>query len=110
MSVNVPTGDESTDLKKEEEIDPRCIVKFRPADDWEGEYGFDWFREGDYGELTVDNKRNDHTIVIYDNEGNPIPVSVKSKRDYNKENLVGRYYGDIILCDNEQLKRLMHKY
>lgn len=41
------TGDESGSLKKEEMIDPRCIVKFRPADDWEGEYGFDWFRMGD---------------------------------------------------------------
>lgn len=42
------TGSKSTD--KEEMIDPRCIVKFRPADDWTGDYGFDWFREGDYGE------------------------------------------------------------
>lgn len=25
-----------------------CIVKLRPKKDWAGEYGFDWFREGDY--------------------------------------------------------------
>lgn len=46
------TGDKATNVKKEEEIDPRCIVKFRPADDWKGEYGFDWFRMGDCTEKT----------------------------------------------------------
>lgn len=25
-----------------------CVVNFRPADKWNGEYGFDWMREGDY--------------------------------------------------------------
>lgn len=44
------TGDKATNVKKEEKIDPRCVVKFRPADGWKGEYGFDWFREGDHGE------------------------------------------------------------
>ena len=76
MSVNVPTGDESTDLKKEEEIDPRCIVKFRPADDWEGEYGFDWFREGDYGEKTVTD-------------------SIRWKAHYKKHKIIGKYGAEI---------------
>ena len=28
-------------------IPSKCIVKFRPQSDWEGEFGFDWMREGD---------------------------------------------------------------
>lgn len=28
-------------------IDSSCIVHFRPADNWRGEYGFDWYRIGD---------------------------------------------------------------
>lgn len=44
------TGTDATGVQNEEVIDPRCIVKFRPGDDWVGQYGFDWFRDGDYGE------------------------------------------------------------
>ncbi|WP_264857519.1 hypothetical protein, partial [Capnocytophaga catalasegens] len=28
-----------------------CMVKFRPHDKWQGEFGFDWLREGDSGQL-----------------------------------------------------------
>src|SRR5579859_5291104 len=28
-------------------VPERCIVKFRPAPQWKGEFGFDWMREGD---------------------------------------------------------------
>lgn len=96
MSVNVPTGDESTDLKKEEEIDPRCIVKFRPHDNWKGEYGFDWFREGDYEELFADGSRGrDERLVNTVGE----TMTIKSKSNY-KDNLVGKYYAFFYLCES----------
>lgn len=57
----MPTRNESNNVNVNlEEIDPRCVVKFRPSDDWEGQYGFDWFREGDCEE-----KPNDVNIYSY---------------------------------------------
>lgn len=32
------------------EIKAKCLVKFRPHDKYDGEYGFDWLREGDSGQ------------------------------------------------------------
>lgn len=99
------TKTESKQLDKEEMIDPRCIVKFRPADDWEGEYGFDWFREGDYGEVFEDGKRGSSSPLFKGSS-----VIVKSKSEYKKDNLVGRYYGGFRLCnpfrpqDNDEIR------
>ncbi|MBO9620775.1 MAG: hypothetical protein J7539_17260 [Niabella sp.] len=31
------------------EIEAQCMVQFRPHGNWQGEYGFDWFRGGDSG-------------------------------------------------------------
>lgn len=41
------TGNQSSNVSGTKFIDSRCIVEFRPADEWKGEYGFDWFRRGD---------------------------------------------------------------
>lgn len=59
------TGDESKKTEKDEVIDPRCIVEFRPVDNWKGEYGFDWFRRGDTKERfnKKDNKSSYSTLV-----------------------------------------------
>ncbi|MEC5396031.1 phage baseplate assembly protein V, partial [Bergeyella sp. RCAD1439] len=35
---------------QKEEIQPKCLVKFRPHDKWQGEFGFDWLRGGDSGQ------------------------------------------------------------
>lgn len=43
----IPTGNQSANVSGTKFIDSRCIVDFRPDDDWKGEYGFDWFRRGD---------------------------------------------------------------
>lgn len=70
------TVDGAKKIDDYQDIDSRCVVKFRPADDlqddWKGEYGFDWFREGDYMEKDsndVHNKqshyKNDHLIGKY---------------------------------------------
>jgi len=60
------------------DVDSRCVVKFRPGDDWEGQYGFDWFREGDYGEKDKNNGR--------------------TASHYKNDNLIGKYYGKYMLC------------
>lgn len=44
------TGNQSANVSGTKYIDSRCIVDFRPNDDWKGEYGFDWFRRGDANE------------------------------------------------------------
>jgi len=53
-----------------------CIVKFRPKEDWNGEYGFDWMREGDYA---IKINENGKTSEIFGDV------------DYNK-NMIGKLY------------------
>lgn len=60
------TGGNSEKVNRNEPIDARCIVEFRPNGQWKGEYGFDWFRIGDCAE-----------------NGN--------KSDYIKDGVVGTY-------------------
>lgn len=73
------TGADPANTPEEEIIDSRCIVKFRPHDKWEGEYGFDWFREGDYGE------------ILKSNNG-------RCSSHYKNDKLIGRYHGGFLLC------------
>lgn len=42
-AANSVNGFSSEEEKVEDAL---CIVKFRPCEDWSGEYGFDWVREG----------------------------------------------------------------
>lgn len=81
MGFGFATTD-SKNTDKGEMIDPRCIVKFRPADDWKGEYGFDWFREGDYGEK---DKNTGRISSHYKNSG-----------------LIGKYFGKFRLCKGDE--------
>lgn len=51
-------------------IDHKCIVSFRPIDDWNGENGFDWYRSGDTeeivnGVMTKSDYRKDGTYKGY---------------------------------------------
>lgn len=100
------TGTEAKKVVNYDFIDARCIVKFRPADNWEGEYGFDWFREGDYGEVFNTNTRGSAFLHTYrDNDGNnvvdpsgrPLQIEIKSKSNYkerirsDQKELVGIY-------------------
>ena len=48
-------------------IKSKCLVHFRPHNDWKGEYGFDWFRTGDTG-MKGDNDFN--KIIGYYYESN----------------------------------------
>lgn len=81
---------------QKETIDARCVVKFRPADDWEGEYGFDWFREGDYGEMFMDNNTIDRNYSNYISwtereDGRTYQIYVKANSDYKNDGLIGKY-------------------
>lgn len=98
------TGTDATEVQKEEVIDPRCIVKFRPADDWKGEYGFDWFREGDCGEVFNNGSSGGTTYCTYeyadgnpvvDSNGNDLEAEIKSISDYENDKMIG-VYGDQI--------------
>jgi len=45
-------SNKATDYEtQKEEIKSKCMVKFRPHNKWQGEFGFDWLREGDSGQL-----------------------------------------------------------
>ena len=50
-----------------EEIKTKCLVHFRPHNDWKGEYGFDWFRTGDTG-MEGDNNFNDIIGFYYESK------------------------------------------
>ncbi|ELY2018407.1 hypothetical protein SL053_002331 [Flavobacterium psychrophilum] len=52
----------------------KCIVQFRPQNNWKGEFGFDWFRIGDTG----------------------------LKGDVNYETLIGQYYDKALADVNTQ--------
>ena len=49
------------------EIKTKCLVHFRPHNDWKGEYGFDWFRTGDTG-MEGDNNFNEIIGFYYESE------------------------------------------
>lgn len=57
-------------------INSRCVVTFRPLPGWNGEYGFDWLRDGDFEEFDGKNgtrpvKYNYKDIIgQYDERGN----------------------------------------
>ena len=76
------TGDNSKKTVKGEEIDPRCIVKFRPADDWVGEYGFDWFRVGDCTEK--DSNSKNRTFSDFSKCMDDYDINAKQFIDENK--------------------------
>lgn len=75
----------------EEIIDARCVVEFRPNNDWEGEYGFDWFRIGDHQEKQCTYKDPSNKDQYY-----PKNLTTNGANDgathYVNDNIVGRYF------------------
>lgn len=90
MAKQVITGDQSDDVLGTNVIDSRCVVEFRPDDGWKGEYGFDWFRIGDFKELN-------YTIKSGTNEGKTHPVEKtingmnNGATHYIRDEIVGKY-------------------
>ena len=80
---------------EEEKIeDVSCIVKFRPCEDWSGEYGFDWVREGreDFEEkirvvssIASYGNDNDHVYAGYIPDDIAVDMLRKQKGDEEYE-------------------------
>lgn len=75
------TENESGKIPGTEYIDSRCIVEFRPNDDWQGEYGFDWFRIGDCVEPLKDDLADEGKIN----------KTTDGFSHYITHNIIGRY-------------------
>lgn len=75
------TGNQSLNICGTEIIDSRCIVEFRPDDNWEGEYGFDWFRIGDCKE-PIRSGLTDNKILNTAKDGSS---------HYVTHNIIGKY-------------------
>lgn len=100
-----PTENGSKKIKTKEKIetiDPRCVVRFRPNDDWEGEYGFDWYREADTEEH-IDNSSG--TFLDYDNDSIVGKYSPKDPDDDEYNNTDNDFQSD-----NTQIKKLRDEY
>lgn len=67
------TESEAKNVSGSKFIDPRCIVHFRPKNDWDGEYGFDWYRneyDNIVGKYDPDDPDEiDDCELIHDNKG-----------------------------------------
>ncbi|TWP24864.1 hypothetical protein ETU10_02570 [Apibacter muscae] len=75
-------------------IEAKCTVQFRPHNNWDGEFGFDWMRLGDTG-------RN--------------PGDTKAYKDIVGKNRVGgkisnNNYGKNIVPDSAEYTKLLKKY
>ena len=49
LGNNSDTQETEEQSTEEKVINAPCVVHFRPHNDWQGEFGFDWFRTGDTG-------------------------------------------------------------
>ena len=85
----MPTRNGSNRVENEEQLDARCVVRFRPGINWKGEYGFDWFREGDYPEVFNNGLRGGSQFVA------ELNFTIFSYSHYYNEQLVGRYGAQI---------------
>lgn len=116
------TGADTANKPNDVIIDSRCIVKFRPADDWKGEYGFDWFREGDYGEVFKNGSRGKTYAFTYtpkDSDGNPlvdpngnqvqVPVEIKSNSHYKDDKMVGIYGEELTYISSNHSEQRAYK-
>lgn len=76
------------------EIKAKCLVQFRPHNNWTGNFGFDWVRLGDTGLLGDKFYKN---IV-----GKNRDASGKINNDVN--------YGNNIVADENEYQKLLRKF
>jgi hypothetical protein len=89
------TGNNAEKVPSTNEIDSRCVVKFRPTDSWEGEFGFDWFRTGDCNEkINGEDKKSRYRDIVgkYDIDPDHGPGGVLELRKYEEETTKWFYY------------------
>ena len=87
MSYNSFVYEIVEDFKPEGDLKSQCVVHFRPGKDYDGSYGFDWFRVGD-SEVEGDFYFKD-IIGRYYNVATK--ETVKSYSSYKKTIMVGGY-------------------
>jgi phage baseplate assembly protein gpV len=91
---NYTNASESYDTVKEE-IAAKCMVQFRPHNNWNGEYGLDWTRMGDTG-------RNPGDTQTY--------FSIVGKNRDASGNISNNNYGNNIVADVKEYTKLLKKY
>ncbi|GEJ44782.1 phage baseplate assembly protein V [Chryseobacterium sp. ON_d1] len=101
-------------------VDERCLVSFRPKDDWGGKgYGFDWIRVGDTkipGDVYYGNRigkyrdSNGALRQVYDNDPNLPPVSffVSDKTEFVK--LMSLFNPHVYTVKNKKGKKIKINY
>lgn len=98
----ISTGDPVAPQPKAEDeeevlVDP-FLVRFRPRDDWRGEYGFDWVREGwdDYEER-LERKKGTEAYKVKDKK-----ASLINDEEWRKKKR------EIILDEHQAYNRMFH--
>ncbi|GEM_PF-101080 len=101
-------------------VDERCLVSFRPKNDWGGKgYGFDWVRVGDTkipGDVYYGNRigkyrdSNGALRQVYDNDPNLPPVSffVSDKTEFVK--LMSLFNPHVYIVKNKKGKKININY
>ena len=88
-------SNKATDYETEkEEIETKCVVYFRPHNNWSGEFGFDWVRTGDTGR--VGDKKWYRKIV--------------GKNRDSRGNISNSNYGNNIQPDPNEYTKLLREY
>jgi hypothetical protein len=82
-------------------VGAKCMVSFRPTTKWEGEFGFDWIREGKNGEV--------YSHCKGDNAYEEV-VGAYTKKDKSGNVIYGSADGATITVDPHAFHRLTGRY
>ena len=101
-------------------VDERCLVSFRPKNDWNGKgYGFDWVRVGDtkiqgdvyYGNIVGRYRDSSGALrQVYDNESGKPPVSFFTKDKNEFKRLMSKFNPHIYTVKTKKGKKISLNY
>lgn len=110
-TLNTGPADKSTESPKNDKQQQgnkvvSCFAKFRPCEDWRGEYGFDWVREGkeDYKEVNSVGSSSAYDECVPEDE--PLQYLFRAKHtslviyEFNKAKYNGAWSFKIVTKDN----------
>jgi hypothetical protein len=83
-----------------------CFVNFRPFNTWNGEYGFDWMREGDFP-IDIGGIKINNTLKFEDVIGNH-KITTKAGKLINQPD--GNTYKGDFYKDEKDYKKLQKEY
>lgn len=96
--MSVETGNGAGNVSGTKIIDSRCIVEFRPGDNWNGDYGFDWLRCADTIEaIHGQNVKSSYSSIVgkyapYDPDYSDTGHLEKTKNGINYYDLLCKEY------------------